>query len=118
MDSSGRQARVRERLEKEGVEALYVTNLTNIRYLCGFTGSNAFLLIGPEETWFLTDGRYTTQAAQEVESAEVEVYATADLHEQSFKKLVAALVAKGAKKIGFESEHLTVSTLESQTPWF
>lgn len=115
MDYSGRQAKLREKLGVEGVEALYITNLTNIRYLCGFTGSNAFLLVGADGTWFLSDGRYKTQASQEVESAEVEIYATNDLHEQAFKKILAAV---GANKIGFESEHFTVAGLESQRPWF
>jgi len=65
------------------VDALLVTDLINIRYLTGFTGSNAALLVvasdseddtaeGPaadeadERTQFCTDGRYTTQSAQEV----------------------------------------------------
>lgn len=118
MDYAGRQARLREKLGADGLEALYVTNLTNIRYLCGFTGTNAFLLVGTEATWFLSDGRYRTQAAQEVESSEVEIYATNDLHEEAFKKILGTPTLKEAKKVGFESEHFTVAGLDSQQPWF
>ena len=61
-----RQAAVRASLAAEGVEALLVTHLPNIRYLTGFTGSAALLLIRPEDTVLLTDFRYATQAPAEV----------------------------------------------------
>ena len=64
-----------ERLQRAGsalkeakVEALVVSNLTNIRYLTGFTGSNALLIVFPDRQIFWTDPRYTLQAAQEVGS--------------------------------------------------
>ncbi len=44
---------------------MLVSNLVNIRYLTGFTGSNAFLLISDSTTLFLTDGRYVEQVATE-----------------------------------------------------
>ena len=51
------------------LDALLVTDLVNIRYLTGFTGSNAALLVhadGDAGAVFCTDGRYTTQSAAEV----------------------------------------------------
>jgi len=72
-----RRARLRGAVARSGIDALLVTDLINIRYLTGFTGSNAALLIvasdsedgggdAAECTQFCTDGRYTTQSAQEV----------------------------------------------------
>jgi len=75
-----RRARLRGAVARSGIDALLVTDLINIRYLTGFTGSNAALLIvasdaedntadgtsAAEGTQFCTDGRYTTQSAQEV----------------------------------------------------
>lgn len=71
-----RRAAVRYGLRGLGVSMLLVTDLVNVRYLTGFTGSNAALLLSAEEagagedaeelTVLATDGRYTEQAAQQV----------------------------------------------------
>ena len=57
-----RQAAVRALLAAEGLEALLVSHLPNIRYLTGFTGSAALLLLRPERALLFTDFRYATQA--------------------------------------------------------
>ena len=44
------------------VDALLVTHLPNVFYLCGFTGSNAALIVLPGAAHLFTDGRYTIQA--------------------------------------------------------
>ncbi|GAA1230460.1 Xaa-Pro peptidase family protein [Prauserella halophila] len=64
-----RRGALAELLQAAELDALLVTDLRNIRYLTGFTGSNAALLLhtaGDEGTVFCTDGRYTAQAACEV----------------------------------------------------
>lgn len=48
-------------------DAMVVTSLTNVRWLTGFTGSNATVVVGPDETVLVTDGRYKTQAPLELE---------------------------------------------------
>lgn len=48
-------------------EAFLLTALPNVRYLCGFTGSNAALLVTPAETVLFTDPRYTIQAGLETD---------------------------------------------------
>ncbi len=58
MDHAGRI----ERLMKERETPLLVTSLVNIRYLTGFTGSNAFLFVGPDRNVLVTDGRYGEMA--------------------------------------------------------
>ena len=57
---------VRDLLEEHEADALIVTKLTHIRWLCGFTGSRGLLIVTGEDSHFITDLRYKTQAAQEV----------------------------------------------------
>lgn len=70
---SHRQQRVRQELRRRGCQAFVVTHLPNVRYLCGFSGSNAALLVGKHPSILLTDGRYATQAKDEVECAKVAI---------------------------------------------
>ena len=56
-----RLGRLRERLAREELGALLVTKLANVRYLTGFTGSAAMLLVAADHALFVTDGRYTEQ---------------------------------------------------------
>ena len=64
---------MRRRLTKAGLPGLLVTHLSDLRYLCGFTGSNGALAISRRAARLFTDGRYTGQAAEEVAAAEVEI---------------------------------------------
>ena len=67
MDHGLRRGRLAERLVELELEALIVTRLPNVRYLTGFTGSNAQVVIaGDGSAVFLTDGRYGAQSAHEV----------------------------------------------------
>ena len=55
----------------EGLNGLLVTHLPNIRYLTGFTGSAAMLMVRADATILITDFRYATQAPSEAGSAAV-----------------------------------------------
>jgi Xaa-Pro aminopeptidase len=67
MDVAGRIGRVIDHFGEAGCDALLVSDLLNIRYLTGFTGSAARLVLQPGEPGVLvTDGRYEDQAAQEL----------------------------------------------------
>src|SRR5258708_25586008 len=73
MNHTTRQNKLAAALRKTGLEALMVTHVPNVRYLCGFTGTAGVLLLqvsgrGTHKTTFFTDGRYTQQAHQEVQS--------------------------------------------------
>lgn len=63
---SNRISKVLSSLEKEGIDALLIAKPTNLRYLCGYTGSNGLLLITPKEKVFITDFRYKDQVYQEI----------------------------------------------------
>ena len=62
---------LRATMAKQKIAALMVTHLPDVRYLCGFTGSNAALAITAKDALMVTDGRYTAQASAEVKGAEV-----------------------------------------------
>ena len=65
METGLRADRLRARLGGAGCDALLVTRLVNIRYLTGFTGSAALLLVRADDLVFVTDGRYGEQSAAE-----------------------------------------------------
>ncbi len=101
--TAARRAALRALLD--GVDALLVTDLVNVRYLTGFTGSNAALLLhadGDAASRFCTDGRYTTQAAREVPDLETVV------DRGSALALARDTHGWGVRTLGFESGHVTV----------
>src|ERR1700681_2893116 len=62
-----RRVRAASLLEEPKLDALLVTNLHNIRYLTGFTGSNGALFLSKDAPAILfTDPRYTVQSSQQV----------------------------------------------------
>lgn len=83
---------------------MLVTDLVNVRYLSGFTGSNAALLVRVEDATpvLATDGRYRTQAAQQAPDAEVVIERACGPH------LAARAAADGVRRLGFESHVVTV----------
>lgn len=98
-----RQARARQRMERGGVEALLVSHLPNVRYLCGFSGSNALLLLAPRQTILFTDGRYREQARAQVTGASLVVPPQGDLWK------AAAAKAARLKRVGLDGDHVTVA---------
>ena len=95
--------------EKQDVDAILFFNLSNVRYLAGFTGSDGVLVVGRESCWFLTDSRYTTQAAREVTGCPTVEYRV------KLDGIVELLSSHGFRRVGFEAEHTTVSFLTALT---
>ena len=71
LDIAPRLGRLRARFEGAAIDALLVTKLANVRYLTGFTGSAALLLVTPDDALFVTDGRYTEQSREQLAAAGV-----------------------------------------------
>jgi len=94
---------VRARLADAGVDALIVTNLVNIRYLTGFTGSAGVLAVTDEVALLTTDGRYRTQSAEQVPAGDVEI-TVGGLQAQ--REAVQALLAP-VGKVGLEADDVT-----------
>lgn len=102
-----RADRAVQALQGAGVDLLLVTDLINVRYLTGFTGSNGLVLVGPSTRVFISDFRYTEQAEQEVPAEFERVTAAQDLLTDAVDHL-----PEGKLALGFESEHTTVAELE------
>jgi Xaa-Pro aminopeptidase len=88
---------------------MLVTDLNNVRYLSGFTGSNGALLVfGDErEAVLATDGRYRTQAAEQAAGLEVAIERAVGRH------LVGRAAEAGVQKLGFESNVVTVDGFDA-----
>jgi Xaa-Pro aminopeptidase len=103
-----RQAALRVALNEEGLDALLVTHLPNIRYLTGFTGSAALLLLRADGTTLITDFRYAIQAPSEVgEAAAVEID-----QKSVWDRLGRVLAAAPVGTLGIEAQALTVRDAE------
>src|SRR4051812_48533724 len=110
MDAVRRTAARRDALRAtaaaQGLDAVLVTNLLNVRYLTGFTGSHGALLVGTDGAdLFGTDGRYTTQAGTQVPDVELLV------DRATVAGLARAAVQRGVGRLGYESHDLTVDGL-------
>ncbi len=106
MDVASRIPRLRQRFDEAGCDALLVTRLVNIRYLTGFTGSAALLLVRPDELVFVTDGRYRDQSALELGQAGVEARIRVGLTAGSQKEYLQE-EAGGVARLGLEAAAVT-----------
>jgi Xaa-Pro aminopeptidase len=100
---SDRATRLAEKLPEMGADLLVVTALVNIRYLTGFTGSNALALVGPDMRTFVTDFRYTEQSAAEVDRAFDRSISILDLMDA-----LPDLLPSGELRLAFEDGHMSV----------
>ena len=99
-----RADRVADRLAERELDLLLVTDLVNLRYLTGFTGSNGMAVVGRDVRRFVTDFRYVEQAAAQVEGFD---------REQGPQDFVSALGEgwpDGDLRLGFEDQHVSVRT--------
>lgn len=101
-----RRDALRATAAERGLDAVLVTNLLNVRYLTGFTGSNGALLVRTDGAdLFGTDGRYTTQAGSQVPDVEL-------LVDRGTVPALARVAARsGIGRLGFESHEVTVDGL-------
>jgi Xaa-Pro aminopeptidase len=99
----GRGDRLEELLAERELDRMLVTDLTNVRYLTGFTGSNGACLCGPGVRLFFTDFRYTERAESEVSGWEA-ITLTDDW--------LGGVAAHLTGKLGFEDDKMPVRSLE------
>jgi Xaa-Pro aminopeptidase len=114
MDYARRQKKLAAGLRPGQADALLVTHLPNIRYLCGFSGTAGVLLVPggarAAKPIFYTDGRYTQQAAHEVQSARVVITKKAPL-----LQVCEAISPARIRALGFEAEHLSYASYRQVT---
>lgn len=124
MDVAARADRLRAalRARREGggrAQALLLTNLTNIRYLTGFSGSAARVLITDDALVFVTDGRYASQAPDQLGEAGIdarlEVLTTAAEQDRA---LAAAVAASGITVLGLEDDHVSWAAMRGYVDTF
>ncbi len=108
MNHAHRLRLLRRQMNQRGIESLLVTHLPDVRYLCGFTGSNAFLGITARRAGMFTDGRYTAQAREETSAARV-VIAAKSARDEACQWLAAS----GAGHCAFDPQTTTVAELAS-----
>jgi Xaa-Pro aminopeptidase len=103
-----RAERLESLLAERELDLMVVTNLVNVRYLCGFTGTNGLCVIGRGKRYFVTDFRYLERARNgEVQAFEV-VKGERDLL-ADVAKLAGEQLGNGALRLGFEDDELSVA---------
>ena len=106
MSSNLRKRKAARAAKALGVEALLITHLPDVRWLCGFTGSNAALVLAGARAVLFTDGRYTTQAKAEAVGTRVVIAPKS--------AMIAAcewMANAGIKRCGFDEGNTTVASL-------
>jgi Xaa-Pro aminopeptidase len=113
LNFGARQRRALAQLRKSeagvaGAAALLVTHMPDVRYLCGFTGSNGALVLGAGKATLYTDGRYMTQAKAEAVGTRVVI-----APKSASLAACAAMEAAGVTRCGFDAAQTTVAALEA-----
>jgi Xaa-Pro aminopeptidase len=108
---SQRRDNLKIQIGASGLDAMLVTDLNNVRYLSGFSGSNGALLVFADDRGAVlaTDGRYRTQAAEQAAGLEIAIERAVGRH------LVGQAADAGVSKLGFESNVVTVDGLDALT---
>jgi len=104
-----RQLAASQRIRAAGVSAMLITHLPDVQYLCGFTGSNAALVLftGKRAAVLFTDGRYTRQAKVEAVGTAVVI-----AQRSAAQEACALLVKSGVRSCGVDASNTTLSALE------
>ena len=102
--------RLRIRILGQHGDAILVSRLPNIQYLCGFTGSNGVLLVSADGATLLTDGRYSIQAPEEVAGSGARVR----IAKRGLVGEVGALLrrGRGKRRVLFAAGHLSVGQFQ------
>ena len=98
--SAARADRLVELLAERELDSLLVTNLLNVRYLTGFTGTNGACIVSRDERLFFTDFRYVEQAHEQVAGFE---------RIQAGRDMLADAARRLRRRAGFEDDDLSVA---------
>lgn len=105
MDVAGRADRVRAALDG-AADALVVTKLVNVRWLTGFTGSAGFVVLTHGGLTLVTDGRYATQAGEQLAGAGVDADVAIGLTTSDQDDVLRGVTA-GAGRVALEAQAIT-----------
>ena len=109
LELDARLGRLRPKLAEIEVDAILVTTLPNVRYLTGFTGSAGILIVTADSALMVTDGRYRTQAAQQLRDAGVDTDVELVIGgvEGQRNALIGSARRAGGSRIGMEADDIT-----------
>jgi Xaa-Pro aminopeptidase len=108
LEIAGRLDRLRTRFAELDVDALLVTRLPNVRYLTGFTGSAAMLLVLPASATFVTDGRYGEQSHHQLGDAGVDAQVEVRITAAEQRDVLArAATDASVRRLGLEDKGVT-----------
>lgn len=105
MDFQARRDRLRKAIKRAGVDALLVTDFTNVTYLAGFTGDDSYLLVRCDGETVLSDPRYTTQLNEECPGVDLHIRPPGTTMLQS---VVRVMRAARVGRLGVEADSMTV----------
>ena len=108
-----RQTKLKNILGEKGLDGMLITNLTNIRYVCGFTGSAASCLITPNGQFFITDGRYIEQSKSQVRGFEIFIDMSSHLMQIKNNNL-----NPDGLRLAFEGDHMSYAQYSTMTELF
>ncbi len=108
--TAGRQERLRRTLGEDKVDAYLISDPTNVRYLSGFTGEDSVLLISEDRAVLVSDGRFTTQLAQECPDLDVMIR---EVGKTLIEGIVEAVKSLGPRALGFETPAVSVAEYAS-----
>ena len=111
-----RIARARDTCRSLGLDGLLVCHLPNIRYLTGFTGTAARLLLTADRLVLLTDGRYKSVVQARQEGPEACPHLTLSIAETGYESATAELIRAVRGSVGVEAAHLTLATWLAVSP--
>ena len=107
MDFKRRRRLVVRQIAKSRAQAMLVSQPMNVEYLTGFKSSNGYVILTPDKTVVLTDGRYETALKL---LAKAQGFTAANLAKGLGKEVGRWCRALGVRRIAFEANHLTVAT--------
>lgn len=105
---------IREHVREHDAEAVLLTFLPDIRWACGFTGSNGLLIVRPDSVHFLSDGRYEAQSHREVGAASIHIPEGSLLDYAAEQELLGE-----GSTVVLQADHVTVAkgnTLDEKFP--
>jgi Xaa-Pro aminopeptidase len=103
---AARRDRLLEQAHTEGLHAVLISHPVNVSYLTGFSGEASTLIVSPQKTLIVSDGRFTDQLAEECPGLEAVIRPPV----QPLVEATAAAINKlGFAAVGYESGHLSVS---------
>ena len=111
---TNRLDKIYKSLVKNSYDGLYITNLTNIRYLTGFTGSAGLLIILKNTSYFLTDGRYIQQSKEQIQDSKIIIIKSSYFQSISDNKILN----NKNLNIAFESNHMSFSYYSELSNFF